>query len=194
MEELDPFDEYCVVVNHEEQYSIWPTEREIPAGWTNVGKVGTKQECLDHIEEVWTDMRPLSLRKKMEEWANAPPEPLPEQENTATAEPSLVDRLSQGDHPLVPGLRPDCTAQALRQAIDRGYVLIRFTETRGQTEIGMDLDTSACDLASADFDNANGRIHLVGSLSLDFEDVRCIADIDLATLEGQGHLERVADA
>jgi len=58
---------YTVVVNHEEQYSIWPEDRELPLGWKAVGKTGTKQECLDHIEEVWTDMRPLSLRKKMEE-------------------------------------------------------------------------------------------------------------------------------
>jgi MbtH protein len=58
---------YKVVVNHEEQYSIWPAHRELPLGWTDVGKSGLKQECLDYIKEVWTDMRPLSLRKKMEE-------------------------------------------------------------------------------------------------------------------------------
>jgi MbtH protein len=58
---------YKVVINHEEQYSIWPSDRENPLGWNDVGKQGTKQECLDYIEEVWTDMRPLSLRKKMEE-------------------------------------------------------------------------------------------------------------------------------
>lgn len=58
---------YAVVINHEEQYSIWPADRELPLGWNKVGKEGTKQECLDYIEEVWTDMRPLSLRKKMEE-------------------------------------------------------------------------------------------------------------------------------
>jgi MbtH protein len=58
---------YAVVINHEEQYSIWPNNRELPLGWNTVGKTGTKRECLDYIEEVWTDMRPLSLRKKMEE-------------------------------------------------------------------------------------------------------------------------------
>lgn len=58
---------YAVVINHEEQYSIWPADREVPLGWKKVGKEGTKQEALDYIEEVWTDMRPLSLRKKMEE-------------------------------------------------------------------------------------------------------------------------------
>ena len=58
---------YTVVVNHEEQYSIWPDGREIPAGWRPVGKTGPKKECLDYINEVWTDMRPLSLRRHMEE-------------------------------------------------------------------------------------------------------------------------------
>jgi MbtH protein len=58
---------FDVVVNHEEQYSIWPTGRDIPAGWRAVGKTGTKKECTAYIDEVWTDMRPLSLRKKMEE-------------------------------------------------------------------------------------------------------------------------------
>ena len=58
---------YKVVVNHEEQYSIWPADRENALGWNDVGKTGTKAECLAYINEVWTDMRPLSLRRKMEE-------------------------------------------------------------------------------------------------------------------------------
>ena len=67
---MDPEDNtiYKVVVNHEEQYSIWPADRENPLGWNDVGKAGTKAECLAYIKEVWTDMRPLSLRKKMEEY------------------------------------------------------------------------------------------------------------------------------
>jgi MbtH protein len=60
---------YKVVMNHEEQYSIWPADRENALGWNDAGKTGTKAECLAYIEEVWTDMRPLSLRKKMEEMA-----------------------------------------------------------------------------------------------------------------------------
>ncbi len=63
----DPKSVYAVVINHEEQYSIWPEGREVPKGWKAVGFTGNKQACLDYIEEVWTDMRPLSLRKKMEE-------------------------------------------------------------------------------------------------------------------------------
>jgi MbtH protein len=60
---------YKVVVNHEEQYSIWPVDRENPRGWEDAGKSGSKAECLAYIKEVWTDMRPLSLRRKMEETA-----------------------------------------------------------------------------------------------------------------------------
>jgi MbtH protein len=57
---------YKVVINHEEQYSIWPVDRENPRGWRDAGKSGTKAECLAYIGEVWTDMRPLSLRKRMD--------------------------------------------------------------------------------------------------------------------------------
>ncbi|EIC30426.1 MbtH family protein [Methylomicrobium album] len=57
---------YQVVVNDEEQYSIWPDYKEIPGGWRAVGPKAPKQECLDYIKEVWTDMRPLSLRLHMQ--------------------------------------------------------------------------------------------------------------------------------
>ena len=67
MEENEDKTIYKVVVNHEEQYSIWQADRENPLGWNDAGKVGLKAECLAYIKEVWTHMRPLSLRKKMEE-------------------------------------------------------------------------------------------------------------------------------
>jgi MbtH protein len=57
---------YRAVLNDEEQYSIWPVDRDLPPGWHDSGTHGSKQECLDYIEKVWTDMRPLSLRKAME--------------------------------------------------------------------------------------------------------------------------------
>ncbi|RPI76828.1 MAG: MbtH family protein [Desulfobacteraceae bacterium] len=69
MEEKEDVTIYNVVVNGEEQYSIWPQGRENALGWRDVGKSGRKEECLAYIKEVWTDMRPLSLRKKMEEMA-----------------------------------------------------------------------------------------------------------------------------
>jgi MbtH protein len=57
---------FHVVVNHEEQYSIWPDYKPIPNGWRTAGKMGKKKDCLDYIEQVWTDMRPLSLRLHMQ--------------------------------------------------------------------------------------------------------------------------------
>jgi MbtH protein len=54
-----------VVLNDEEQYSIWPADKEIPLGWKKAGKQGSKEACLDYVKEAWTDMRPLSLRKQM---------------------------------------------------------------------------------------------------------------------------------
>lgn len=67
MDDTEDQMEYKAVVNHEEQYSIWPAHRANPLGWNDAGKVGQKAEVLAFIKEVWTDMRPLSLRKKMEE-------------------------------------------------------------------------------------------------------------------------------
>lgn len=64
-EEREDTTVYTVVLNHEEQYSIWPADRELPLGWTAAAKTGLKPECLDFINEVWTDMRPRSLREKM---------------------------------------------------------------------------------------------------------------------------------
>lgn len=60
---------YKVVLNHEEQYSIWPADRENALGWNDAGKQGNKEECLSYIKEVWTDMRPLSLRRQMDQAA-----------------------------------------------------------------------------------------------------------------------------
>lgn len=61
-----PDTRFLVVVNHEEQYSIWPDYKEVPEGWRAVHKQGTKEECLAYIESVWTDMRPLSLRQALQ--------------------------------------------------------------------------------------------------------------------------------
>jgi MbtH protein len=66
MDDVDQDTIYTVVINDEEQYSIWPASRNMPPGWRNGGPTGPKADCLAYIKEVWTDMRPLSLRKQME--------------------------------------------------------------------------------------------------------------------------------
>jgi uncharacterized protein YbdZ (MbtH family) len=182
---------YKVVVNHEEQYSIWPEYKENPLGWNDAGKAGLKAECLAYIKEVWTDMRPLSLRKKMEAFAENPPPPPPTPDRKKKREKSLVDKLCEGDHPVEAGLRPEKTVKLFKEAIDRGYVHIKFTKTKGGTELGVRLDRDLCNLSEADFENGRGSVYLEGGLMLDYVKVKCVADLDLATLEGTGHLVKV---
>ncbi len=72
MDDAEDTTVYRVVVNEEEQYSIWPEYLAVPAGWREAGKSGAKTDCLEYIEQVWTDMRPLSLRKRMEQQRGEP--------------------------------------------------------------------------------------------------------------------------
>ena len=65
MTEHEDTREYLVVLNDEEQYSIWPSDERLPGGWLAEGTRGSKDACLDHIEQVWTDVRPLSVRKRL---------------------------------------------------------------------------------------------------------------------------------
>jgi uncharacterized protein YbdZ (MbtH family) len=182
---------YQVVLNDEEQYSIWPADRDLPPGWRPDGTSGLKAECLAHIDEVWTDMRPLSLRQFMaseeRRAAEEGDEPAGPQEHSEPEE-SLATRLSRGEHAVEISLRPERTGPALRAAVDRGYVFVRFAQTRGGTELGIRLDRGASDLSGADYDTPAGQVRLVGDLTLDFEPVRCIAEIDLATMTGRGRL------
>jgi uncharacterized protein YbdZ (MbtH family) len=182
---------YKVVANHEEQYSVWPSYKEMPLGWKEAGKSGLKPECLAYIKEVWTDMRPLSLRKKMEEMAKNPPPTLPPPGPKRPREKSLVDKLCEGSQPVEASLRPERTVKLFKEAIDRNYVHIKFTDTRGGTELGIRVEHEVCDFKKADFENCKGTVHIEGALTLDYVKVRCIADIDLKTLKGKGRLEKL---
>jgi uncharacterized protein YbdZ (MbtH family) len=184
---------YKVVVNHEEQYSISPSYKANPLGWRDAGKTGSKAECLAYIKEVWTDMRPLSLRKKMEEFAKNPPPPPPPDPN-APRQKSLVERLCEGDHAVEVGLRPEKTVKLFKDAIDRDYLYIKFTQTKGGTEIGFRVDRDGSDFSKANFEKGVGTAHVEGNLTLDYVKVKCIADIDVAHLAGTGHLVKMESA
>ncbi|MCH8150367.1 MAG: MbtH family NRPS accessory protein [Planctomycetes bacterium] len=193
---------YEVVVNHEEQYSIWPEYKgDPPLSWKKTGKRGPKTDCLAHIDEVWTDMRPLSLRKQMEEMEKRRPELEAEEarrREEAEKKPKdprddLVKFLCDGDHPVEAALRPEKTVTVFKDAIDRGYVHLKFTDTRGGTELGVQLDNDLSDFSKADYENATGVVHIIGGLTLNYARVRCTANIDLATLAGRGHLEPIQE-
>ena len=93
----------------------------------------------------------------------------------------LVERLSQGKHP-VEATRAQNSVQGLKECIDRNYVHIMFKKTG--TELGFELDAKQCRWDGQGFDTGTGTIHLEGGLTLNFEKVRVVADIDLSTLEG----------
>lgn len=103
----------------------------------------------------------------------------------------LIQRLSRGEHPVI--TRRAESGNELKQGIDRGYVLVTFTDTQGETELGVRLDETLTDLSGADFEQGSGIAHLSGSLVLNYVKVRCVADIDLATLQGKGYLEILED-
>lgn len=136
-------------------------------------------------------MRPLSLRKKMEEYERNPPPPPPAPDPNRPREKSLVDKLCEGEHPVEVGLRQERSVKLFKEAIDRDYIPIKFTQTKGGTEVGFRLNRDASDLSAADFESGKGTAHVEGSLTLDYVPVRCVADIDLSTLKGKGHLVRV---
>jgi len=179
---------YRVIVNHEEQYSIWLESRENPVGWTSVGVTGLKGECLNYIESVWTDMRPLSVRKAMER-DSASPRPEPASEPARPPHESLPIRLSRGPQPVELSLRPERTVAVLAHQIETGYVHVRFTNTRAGTELSVALERQAAQRMKTQLSCGEGLVHVAGRLKLDGVTVRCVADIDLATFVGTGQLE-----
>jgi hypothetical protein len=99
----------------------------------------------------------------------------------------LTERLTVSQPIIMGGADP--TVEELRNRTgEMAYVLVKFTETRGGTELGFPLDPDTTDISGADFDNATGTVHVEGNLILNDDPVRCIADIDLATLKGTGRL------
>lgn len=101
----------------------------------------------------------------------------------------LVERLTKKHE--VECARPEKTAEALKECIDRDYVHVIFKKTG--TELGIQLDRRYCNFEEADFENAKGKVNLVGGLTLNYDKVKCIAEIDLTTCKGKGYLEPLSD-
>lgn len=100
----------------------------------------------------------------------------------------LVLRLSEGDHPVTVGGPKPSLEEFRKRVEDMGYVFIKFTGTRGGTDLGVRVDKSATELSQASFPQATGVVHVEGTLTLNYVKVRCVADIHLESLDGTGHL------
>ena len=100
----------------------------------------------------------------------------------------LVQRLSEGEHPVVVGGPQPSLAEFQKRVEEMGYVFIKFTDTRGGTDLGVRVDKAAVDTSQANFEQGTGVVHVEGTLTLNYVKVRCIADINLADLKGTGHL------
>lgn len=181
---------YTVVINAEEQYSIWPTFKKVPAGWKEVGFQGLKDSCLAYIQEIWKDMRPLSLRKKIAErkgeWEEQKRKLL-QSPAQKPAQSALVTFLSQGVHPITTGpTNKNC--RELKESLDRRHVHLTFQDTQGTTCIGIKLDIEKSVYNPEDLDREQGNLHIEGTLVLDFVPVRCVVDLQLPSLDGNGFL------
>lgn len=100
----------------------------------------------------------------------------------------LVQRLAEGEHPVIVGGPKPSIEDFRRRVEDMGYVFIKFTDTRGGTDLGVRVDKNRTDLSQAFFDQRTGVVHVEGTLTLDYVKVRCVANIALETLSGTGHL------
>lgn len=100
----------------------------------------------------------------------------------------LVQKLSNGRHLVQFTSRSEDSHDDLQKCIDRGYVHIMFPETRGGTELGVTIERTLCNLSETNVRERRGLLHLEGKLTLDYQPVRCIADLDLESLSGEGYL------
>lgn len=174
-------DRYFVVINHEEQYSIWPDDAP-PEGWTVVAGPDSKDACLARIEELWTDMRPKSLREFM---AQPEPEPEPQPETEAPLESDLPARLAVEQELHLELFEPYTRARAA-EVLAGEVAHLRFPGTRGGTLLAIKLDD-----ASRGQTLEGERARVSGTLELDFVACECAATIALSDGHGRGALRRL---
>lgn len=183
---------YSVVMNSEEQYSIWPVFKTVPQGWDTVGVSGSKDICLSHIKEVWTDMRPLSLRKKIKEAelkagsaTDNRTTPL-QKEGQQESIVSFLERIQ--DHPVT--VKPtNRNFQEFKESLARHYVHLTFTDTRGGTTVAVRLIPEKVNVEGENILQETGTVHFEGSFILDYSRMKCIAAINLKTFEGVCQVE-----
>ena len=165
---------YKVVVNHENQHSLWPADRENAPGWNDAGMSGSKQDCLAYVDTHWTDLRPLSLQQAMAERAREAQE--------------TVRPLTEQPHPITLPWS-DLSALQLAQALERGFIAIAFPAAPSLPAIGIFLEPEHVNRSQADFSAATGVLHAEGTGTIyAVGKVRASIDLDIATMTGQALL------
>ena len=174
---------YEVVVNSDEEYSIWPGALgDPPRGWQLVSVRGVKGYCLDYIDEKWTDRRPSSLRRgagaSVDVAVRAEPLAVPQGAG------GLVDVLTDVRHPITGTVPPTFTTERLRMALGTGFLHLCLRGSHGSTTVALKLDRSACDF-DASVGERGERVHrLQGTCELDGALLRCVVEIDATTMSG----------
>ncbi len=174
--------EYLVVTNDEEQYSIWPCLKSVPAGWNFEGYSGPKQECLSYIESVWKDMRPLSLRKKMREREQLFDQLIKEAEKKPAKKlgpSSLVQFLTKQMHNFTLHANEKNEAN-FRSALKQGLFHIIIQNKEHEICLRVDFEIVRKD----ELDNDFKQISFKGLLEVDFVPLLCIGTIDQDTKKG----------
>ena len=176
---------YQVVINHEEQYSLIDARDAIPLGWRPVGEPAERTKCLDFIEQAWTDMRPLSLRRQMAEL-----ETMKEHQGTEVDhdQPTLIERLLATEHSVRLTFPPG-DAPPSRDIITGQFYLL-FPNTKGCTEIHFRFDDQLEPSAIENLDNRSGWLHIEGTATLDGVRIFCRAVIAADTLSGTARVYR----
>jgi uncharacterized protein YbdZ (MbtH family) len=177
---------YVVVINDDEQYSIWRRDRPLPAGWREVGFEAGRTECLAHIEQVWTDMRPLTVRRALSS-AKAHVE-IVEEGRRSGGKNDLVIRLEK-EQPISLVAHPSESGEELKEQLERRRLYVRFDATG--TELGFRLSDDAVATAMAAVHRQQEPIPLEGELVLNFERVRFVGSLHVRSLKGLGRLEIV---
>jgi hypothetical protein len=101
---------------------------------------------------------------------------------------ALVKKLSEGKHEVVIGHR-DESYEEIKQRIEDGYIHIKFTQTKGGTELGINVNLDKTNVGDVDFSKGEGSLHIEGTTNLNYNEVRCISDINIKTRKGKGYLE-----
>ena len=104
----------------------------------------------------------------------------------------MVKRLSEGKHEVIIGHR-DEPYDEIKQRIEDGYIHVKFTQTKGGTELGINVDLDKTNVEDLDFDKGEGSLHIEGTTNLNYNEVRCVSDIDLKTRKGEGYLEIIKE-